>query len=59
MTKCERSHEPNELTALVIREMQAKQVVQALLKHAVYDREKNDECVAAVEAAEGWLASDY
>lgn len=35
---------------------EAKPVIQGLLDHAVYDREKSDECIAAVEAAESFLS---
>lgn len=31
-------------------------IIRDLLEHAVYDRERNDECIAAVDAAEKWLA---
>ena len=30
-------------------------IIRDLLAHAVYDREKSDECAAAVEAAEAFL----
>lgn len=32
-------------------------VICALLDHAVYDAERNDECIAAVEAAHDFLRS--
>lgn len=31
-------------------------IIRDLLEHAVNDRERNDECIAAVEDAEKWLA---
>lgn len=33
----------------------SERIVSNLLEHAVYDRERNDECAAAVEAAESFI----
>jgi len=39
------------------RDRIAAGIVKDLLNHAVWDREHNDECIRAVERAEGWMSS--
>lgn len=55
MNDCIRHHTPNEDTVEALREVLARTIIRDLLAHAVYDREKSDECAAAVEAAEAFL----
>lgn len=33
-------------------------IIRGLLEYAVYDREKSDECIAAIAAAEAYLAQN-
>lgn len=39
------------------RDRLTAKIIKDLLDHAVYDRERDDECIKAVERAEGWLTS--
>lgn len=43
---------PNEATQDAMREARMLKAIRDLLKHAVWDREKSDECIDAVEYAE-------
>lgn len=56
--QCEHDHTPNARTEATLWESETRwgrRVVADLLAHAVYDRERTDECIAAVAAAEEFL----
>ena len=52
---------PNELTQAAMREAELLGVIRDLLRYAVYDEARNDECISAVEAAKEVMrdASDF
>ena len=58
MDDYEHDHTPNAATEAALWESVARQgmrVVRVLLAEAVADRERSDECIAAVAAAEEFL----
>lgn len=52
----ESAHTPNEETIAAMAEVGALEIIRNLLDHAVYDREKSDECLRAVGKAEAFMA---
>lgn len=58
---CNIPHTPNARTEASLWEGEANQgrrIIRALLDHAVYDQERNDECIEAVRMAKEHLDSD-
>ena len=52
--------EPNELTKAAMREGELLVIIKNLVAYAVWDEERNDECIDAIQAAKQVLkeASD-